>query len=884
MGEPIKGFGGVASGSEPLEKLHNRVEQYLDAISTGRLQTSSKAYKEIVDDDGNSKWVEEEVEVDKEYNHTRFVADVFNAIGACVVAGNVRRCLPGDAMAHTKKGLVPIKDIKVGDEVMTMEGYEKVTNTFNQGKQKLVKIVTQDGYFRCTPNHRMAVCTAYDNYEWKQASELKSGDRLISSRYQIDGQDTKLPEWKCDKPSGSTTCKDIVVPPLDEDMAWLIGLFHGDGYTYANRKNKGFNAYVSIVGGLNEYDVMEKAQKQLQRFGKDLHVTLKKRTGENSYMVHCQSKQLAWYFDEFVKKPNTTIRTPEYILLAKPSVKLAYVAGITDADGCLKNRPIQVLTTVYKEFAIDVQNILYSCGMESRYKECSPDWKSREGWQQQFQINLITKKSQQDFDAIPQLHKEMRKTSRSQNANGFPTSFEKVPKTKSKFGLYANRKFNIDAYERQYGECDYCPVEVIKVDDDSEEQTYDIEVENRHEFFCNGLLTHNSAEISLGDVNDKTFINLKNYTENPERSEIGWMSNNSVSLDADHDFEDFSFIPEMAARIRDNGEPGIINLYNMQKYGRYGKNMPDEANLVNPCSEIQLCSFELCNLSEVFPNRCENSDVFYKALEYATMYSSTVSLLPTHRSETNAIMTKNRRIGVSISGIAQWVGYTKEHTWGEMNYTRMTSILRQGYKIVRAYNKKLADEAGIPASIRVTTVKPSGSISLLAGATPGVHYPVSRYAIRRVRIADNSPLVKPLVEAGVPHEKDSYSDNTLVFEFTIDHGDVRPCEEVSPWEQFSLVAMMQRCWSDNMVSATIYFDKEKDGPDVEKMLAMFIPVLKSVSMLPHSGHGYAQAPYEPCNEEEYNKRIAGFTYPSYDAIEGNVPVGSKFCSGDKCEL
>lgn len=484
MGEPIKGFGGVASGSEPLEKLHNRVEEYLDAISTGRLQTSSKAYKEIVDEDGNSKWVEEEVEVDKEYNHTRFVADVFNAIGACVVAGNVRR----------------------------------------------------------------------------------------------------------------------------------------------------------------------------------------------------------------------------------------------------------------------------------------------------------------------------------------------------------------------------------------------------------------SAEISLGDVNDKTFINLKNYTENPERSEIGWMSNNSVSLNADHDFEDFSFIPEMAARIRDNGEPGIINLYNMQKYGRYGKNMPDEANLVNPCSEIQLCSFELCNLSEVFPNRCRNSDVFYKALEYATMYSSTVSLLPTHRSETNAIMTKNRRIGVSISGIAQWVGYTKEHTWGEMNYTRMTSILRQGYKIVRTYNKKLADEAGIPASIRVTTVKPSGSISLLAGATPGVHYPVSRYAIRRVRIADNSPLVKPLIKAGVPHEKDSYSDNTLVFEFTIDHGDVRPCEEVSPWEQFSLVAMMQRCWSDNMVSATIYFDKEKDGPDVEKMLAMFIPVLKSVSMLPHSGHGYAQAPYEPCNEEEYNKRISVFTYPSYDAIEGNVPVGSKFCSGDKCEL
>lgn len=97
-----------------------------------------------------------------------------------------------------------------------------------------------------------------------------------------------------------------------------------------------------------------------------------------------------------------------------------------------------------------------------------------------------------------------------------------------------------------------------------------------------------SAEICLGDVEDDDFINLKNYDQNPERGEIGWMSNNSVVLHADHDYEDFSYIPEMASRIRDNGEPGMINLYNIQKYGRYGKEMKDEATLVNPCGEIAL--------------------------------------------------------------------------------------------------------------------------------------------------------------------------------------------------------------------------------------------------------------------------------------------------------
>jgi hypothetical protein len=153
-----------------------------------------------------------------------------------------------------------------------------------------------------------------------------------------------------------------------------------------------------------------------------------------------------------------------------------------------------------------------------------------------------------------------------------------------------------------------------------------------------------------------------------------------------------------------------------------------------------------------------------------------------------------------------------------------------------------------------------------------------------MRIGKDSPLVPSLVAAGIPHEDDTYSDNTLVFSFAIDHGNVRPCEQVSPWEQFSVVAMLQRCYADNCVSATIYFDKEKDAPDVEKMLAMYIPILKSVSMLPHSGHGYVQAPYEPIDEEKYIALKDSYTLPKFDKVSGNVPVGSKFCSGDTCEL
>ena len=543
------------------------------------------------------------------------------------------------------------------------------------------------------------------------------------------------------------------------------------------------------------------------------------------------------------------------------------------------------MSTIYEQFARDLQVLLYSCGIESRLNICTVDYPSREGWNRLHRLNLITKHSQSLLDSIPQLHKVMNQTSRSQNANGFPCKYETDSKTKTKFGLYNNKQFNLDAYDRHYGCSDIVPVSVIRLEDDKVEKTYDIEVENRHEFICNGYLTHNSAEICLGSVDDNSFINLKNYEVNPERSEIGWMSNNSVVLDSKDDYEDFSYIPEMARRIRDNGEPGMINLYNIQKFGRYGKDdRKDKANLVNPCGEIPLENFELCNLAEVFPPRCANSKVYYDALKFATFYASTVSLLPTHRPETNAVIARNRRIGVSISGVSQWASGEVPEGWGDMNYTKMTKFLRYGYKVVRTENFILAEKSGIPASIRVTTVKPSGSISLLAGVTAGVHYPVSRYAIRRMRIGSDSPLVPILKSSNIPSEVDTYSDNTLVFSFAIDHGNVRPCEEVSPWEQFSLVATMQRCYADNCVSATIYFDKEKDGPDVEKMLAMYIPILKSVSMLPHAGHGYVQAPYEPINEEQYNTLKEQYTIPDFSTLQNNVPEGSRFCSGDTCEL
>jgi len=361
-----------------------------------------------------------------------------------------------------------------------------------------------------------------------------------------------------------------------------------------------------------------------------------------------------------------------------------------------------------------------------------------------------------------------------------------------------------------------------------------------------------SAEIILGSVHDNTFLELKDYRKNPERAEIGWVSNNTVVLEKT---EDFNKIPIIASHIRDNGEPGILNLINVQKYARYGEESADNASLANPCSEIPLESFELCNLSEVFPSLCMNDEEFYEALEHATFYASTVSLLPTHSARTNKVILRNRRIGVSISGIADMIDIHGK--------TELTRRLRKGYRLVRSVNKALAVEADVPASIRVTTVKPSGTISQLVGCSAGMHFPPFQYALRRIRIGNNSPICTLLKEVGVPHEDDRYSANTTVFEFPIDHGKTRNATVVSASEQFSLLAMLQREWSDNMVSCTIYYDPKTEGSQIEALLTQFIPVIKSVSVLPHSDQGtYKQMPYEGITKEQYEARLA--TMPSID--------------------
>ena len=426
-----------------------------------------------------------------------------------------------------------------------------------------------------------------------------------------------------------------------------------------------------------------------------------------------------------------------------------------------------------------------------------------------------------------------------------------------------------------------------------------------------------SAEIALMPIDDPTFMDLKDYDKYPERAAFGWLSNNSVVLEAD---EDFDYLGDIAARVIKNGEPGFMNMQTLNQ-GRLGKHdnlREDVATGLNPCGEQPLESGELCCLAETLPTRCPDFQTWFKACEYATMYASTVTLLPTHSTRTNAVIMRNRRIGVSLVDVTGWLEKEGAHN--------VTKYLRKGYKIVRSVNRWANSEAGIPESIRVTTIKPGGTIPKIAGRTGGIGYPTFGLTLMRVRVAENS-TVRPILDAAnVPYEPDIHDPKTLVYEWPIDQSSAKPATEASVWEQAMNVIMLQREWSDNAVSNTLYFkpkwvlvktdtdaalgegnyrdggrykvemdnwgrknrydyDPNHEENDLPRLLGMIAPLTKSISLLPHAAVGvYPQSPQTGISQQEYDERLATLKPMDWSRLTNHEPEGENYCQGDACAI
>ena len=158
--------------------------------------------------------------------------------------------------------------------------------------------------------------------------------------------------------------------------------------------------------------------------------------------------------------------------------------------------------------------------------------------------------------------------------------------------------------------------------------------------------------------------------------------------------------------------------------------------------------------------------------------------------------------------------------------------------------------------------------------------PTAKSYFRTIRMDHTSPLVKACQDAGYRVEKDRASPRTSVVYFPVHNPRVRrTAEEVSMWEQMCLLAELQAHWSDNMVSNTITF-KPEEAPQIAQAIGMFAHRIKSVSFLPLMTHGYAQAPYIPITEQEYEAAVAKLK--PLDLSSGGHEVDEKYCTGELC--
>lgn len=547
-GSKIKGFGGVASGPEDLVKGLDNVQKILSSRKGSKLTT-----------------------VD--------CLDIVNIIATVVVAGNVRRCLPKDSMVHTKNGLVKIQDINVGDAVLTSVGYENVKNVFVQGKQNVITIHTKDGDFECTPNHKMAVMKSPSEYVWKMAKDLKYGDLLMTPRRAIDGIDTRLPE-----------SDEIVVPELYHDVAWFIGIIHSKLSNIDSTKDKILSYKFKKTE--DNHNIVMKMKKILFSFYDMYNQSLRLDIEliDDHYYISFVCTEIYNYFKKHIID---VVDIPEFIYKTTFTNRMAYISGVIDANDHTESyfSYRNVFNVFYAgsnrgdssmlEYSKQLQILCYSCGFET--KRTNKDGVHK--------LDIVTSYAAECILETPSLVKRNIIASYvgkgMKNTNSYPVHLLKKTKrfdiVDKKIGLIYNHCISVDSYEEYFENVMCCPNKVVKVDYDNIKcvETFDIEVNNRHEFYCNGLLTHNSALIALGDCDDIPYLKAKDWSTG---NIPNWrcMSNNSVVCD------DVTKLPnEFWEGYNGTSEPyGLINLELSRKIGRIkdGGKYPDPDVVgYNPC-------------------------------------------------------------------------------------------------------------------------------------------------------------------------------------------------------------------------------------------------------------------------------------------------------------
>ena len=401
-----------------------------------------------------------------------------------------------------------------------------------------------------------------------------------------------------------------------------------------------------------------------------------------------------------------------------------------------------------------------------------------------------------------------------------------------------------------------------------------------------------SALISLSNLSDDRMRHAKSgqwWEQNGQRA----LANNSACYSEKPDIG--IFMDEWKSLYDSkSGERGIFNRASANKMAeKNGRRKIEGYEFgTNPCSEIILRDREFCNLSEVVVRPTDDVQTLKEKVRLATILGTFQSTL-TNFKYVSAAWKRNcmeeRLLGVSLTVIMDnslTNGKSKNKTYPIEN------LLRDLRQIAVDTNKEWSEKLGIPQSVAITCVKPSGTVSQLVDAASGIHARHNPYYIRTVRGDKKDPLTKMMTDIGFPVEDDVMNPaNTSVFSFPMKvHSDAVFRTDMTAIEQLELWLIYQKNWCEHKPSVTISV-KEHEWMEVGAWVYENFDWMSGVSFLPFSEHTYQQAPYQDCDKKEYEillkkmpKNVDWNKLAEYESQDMTLGSQELACAAGNCEI
>ena len=415
---------------------------------------------------------------------------------------------------------------------------------------------------------------------------------------------------------------------------------------------------------------------------------------------------------------------------------------------------------------------------------------------------------------------------------------------------------------------------------------------------CHDIMCKIGEVVVVGGVRRSAMISLSNLSDDRMRhakSGMWWenqgqraLANNSVCYTEKPDMD--TFMREWLALMESkSGERGVFNRQASKKQAaKNGRRDPDYEFGTNPCSEIILRPYQFCNLTEVVVRSTDDLVSLERKVRLATVLG-TIQSTYTHFPYLRKIWQRNteeeRLLGVSLTGIMDNPLMTSANKGLEETLEHLRGI-------AVATNAEWADRLGIPVSVAITCVKPSGTVSQLVDSASGIHTRHSLYYIRTVRGDNKDPLTQFMKDQGIPSEPCVMKpDQTTVFSFPVKSPEgavVR--DDVSAMEQLKTWLIYQRHWCEHKPSVTVSV-KDDEWMEVGAFVYEHFDEMSGVSFLPYDGGTYQQAPYQECGKSDYNtlkglmpKAIDWSKLSEYEQEDNTSGMQTMACSGDSCEI